>query len=50
MEKDIYSLVYELLLSGQKIILARTIRRSGSTPRGVGSMVSMIIANHPEWC
>ncbi|MCD4742874.1 MAG: XdhC family protein [Desulfobacteraceae bacterium] len=38
MEKDIYSLVYELLLSGQKIVLARTIRRSGSTPRGVGSM------------
>ena len=38
MEKDIYSKVYELLLSGQKIIFVRTIRRSGSTPRGVGSM------------
>ena len=38
MEKDIYSKVNELLLSGQKVVLARTIRRSGSTPRGVGSM------------
>ncbi|MCK5310996.1 MAG: XdhC family protein, partial [Desulfobacteraceae bacterium] len=38
MKKDIYSKVNELLVSGQKIVLARTIRRSGSTPRGVGSM------------
>ncbi|MCK5543408.1 MAG: XdhC family protein [Desulfobacterales bacterium] len=38
MEQDIYSKVNELLLSGQKIVLVRTIRRSGSTPRGVGSM------------
>jgi xanthine dehydrogenase accessory factor len=38
MEKDIYSKVNELLLSRQKIVLARTIRRAGSTPRGVGSM------------
>lgn len=38
MEKELYSKVNELLLSGQKIIIARTIRRSGSTPRDVGSM------------
>ncbi|MCK5097322.1 MAG: XdhC family protein, partial [Desulfobacteraceae bacterium] len=38
MEQDIYSKVYELLSAGQKIVLARTIRRSGSTPRDVGSM------------
>ncbi len=38
MENDIYLKVYELLLSGQKIVLAKTIRRSGSTPRDVGSM------------
>lgn len=38
MEKNIYVKVYELLLSGLKIVLVRTIRRSGSTPRDVGSM------------
>jgi xanthine dehydrogenase accessory factor len=38
MEKNIYLRAYELLSSGQKIVLARTIRRSGSTPRDVGSM------------
>ena len=38
MGKNIYSMVNELLLSGQKLILAKTIRRSGSTPRDVGSM------------
>jgi xanthine dehydrogenase accessory factor len=38
MEKNIYLKANKLLLSGQKIVLARTIRRSGSTPRGVGSM------------
>jgi len=38
METDIYSKINELLLSGQKIILVRTIRRSGSTPRDVGAM------------
>lgn len=38
MEKHIYLTAYELLSSGKKIILARTIRRSGSTPRDVGSM------------
>ena len=38
MEKNIYIKAYELLLSGQKIILAKTIRRAGSTPRDVGSM------------
>ncbi|MCP3876026.1 MAG: XdhC family protein [Desulfobacteraceae bacterium] len=36
--KNIYTTAYELLSSGQKIVLARTIRRSGSTPRDVGSM------------
>lgn len=38
MAKNIYKKVYDLLLSGQKIVLAKTIRRSGSTPRDVGSM------------
>jgi len=38
MGENIYLKVHELLSAGQKIILARTIRRSGSTPRNVGSM------------
>ena len=38
MGENIYIKAYELLSSGQKIILAKTIRRSGSTPRDVGSM------------
>jgi xanthine dehydrogenase accessory factor len=38
MGKNIYIQAYDLLCSGQKIVLARTIRRSGSTPRDVGSM------------
>ncbi|OGR15416.1 MAG: hypothetical protein A2277_00990 [Desulfobacterales bacterium RIFOXYA12_FULL_46_15] len=38
MKKNIYQAACDLLLSGQKLILARTIRRSGSTPRDVGSM------------
>jgi xanthine dehydrogenase accessory factor len=38
MKKNIYQIACELLLSGQNIILAKTIRRSGSTPRDVGSM------------
>ena len=38
MEKNIYIKVYDLLSSGQKIVLVKTIRRSGSTPRDVGSM------------
>jgi len=38
MGENIYIKAYDLVLSGQKIILARTIRRSGSTPRDVGSM------------
>lgn len=38
MEKNIYQTACELISSGRKIILARTIRRSGSTPRDVGAM------------
>lgn len=38
MGENIYIKVCELLSSGQKIVLAKTIRRSGSTPRDVGSM------------
>ena len=38
MGENIYIKVYELLSSGQKLVLAKTIRRSGSTPRDVGSM------------
>jgi xanthine dehydrogenase accessory factor len=38
MKKNIYEQAYELLLSGKNIIFVRTIRRSGSTPRNVGSM------------
>ncbi len=38
MKKNIYQSACDLISSGQKIILARTIRRSGSTPRDVGSM------------
>ncbi|MCD4676465.1 MAG: XdhC family protein [Desulfobacula sp.] len=38
MGENIYIKVYDLLSSGQKIVLAKTIRRSGSTPRDVGSM------------
>ncbi|WP_300456808.1 XdhC family aldehyde oxidoreductase maturation factor [Desulfobacula sp.] len=38
MGKNLYIEAYDLLLSGKKIVLARTIRRSGSTPRDVGSM------------
>ncbi len=38
MGKNIYIKAYELLSSGKKIVLAKTIRRSGSTPRDVGSM------------
>jgi len=38
MENNLYIKVCDLLLSGQKIVLAKTIRRSGSTPRDVGSM------------
>ncbi len=38
MKKNIYQTACDLISSGQKIILARTIRRSGSTPRDVGSM------------
>ena len=38
MGKNLYIEAYDLLSSGKKIILARTIRRSGSTPRDVGSM------------
>jgi xanthine dehydrogenase accessory factor len=38
MEKNIYLKVYELLSSGQKLVLVKNIRRSGSTPRDVGSM------------
>ncbi|CCK79683.1 MULTISPECIES: XdhC family aldehyde oxidoreductase maturation factor [Desulfobacula] len=38
MGKNLYLKAYDLLSSGKKIILARTIRRSGSTPRDVGSM------------
>ncbi|MBC2703048.1 XdhC family aldehyde oxidoreductase maturation factor [Desulfobacula sp.] len=38
MGEKIYIKVYELLSSGQKLVLAKTIRRSGSTPRDVGSM------------
>jgi len=36
--ENIYTLIYDLLSSGQKLVLARIIRRSGSTPRDVGSM------------
>lgn len=38
MGENIYQKAYDLLLSSQKIVLAKTIRRSGSTPRDVGSM------------
>ncbi len=38
MEKNIYIKAYELLLSEQKIVLARTIKCSGSTPRDAGTM------------
>ena len=38
MKKNIYQTACDSISSGQKIILARTIRRSGSTPRDVGSM------------
>ncbi|NOX34203.1 MAG: XdhC family protein [Deltaproteobacteria bacterium] len=38
MGENIYKKVHELLLTGQRIVLARTIRRSGSAPRDVGSM------------
>lgn len=38
MGDNIYLTVHELLSSGKKVVLVRTIRRSGSTPRNVGSM------------
>lgn len=38
MADPIYKTAFELLQAGKKIILARIIRRSGSTPRDVGSM------------
>ena len=38
MKINIYQTACELLLSGQKLILVKTIQRSGSTPRDVGSM------------
>lgn len=38
MKDSIYSKINELLLSGQKLVIARTIRRSGSTPRNIGAM------------
>ncbi len=38
MRENIYSRACRLLSSGQNIIFVRTIRRSGSTPRDVGSM------------
>ncbi len=38
MAENIYLKVHELLSSGQKLVFVRTIRRSGSTPRNVGSM------------
>jgi xanthine dehydrogenase accessory factor len=48
MKKHIYQTAYELLSSGKKIILAKIIRRSGSTPRDVGAMciVSHDITNN----
>ena len=38
MTTHIYAIVDRLLTSGEKLILARIIRRSGSAPRDVGSM------------
>ncbi len=38
MKENIYMKACELLLSGQKIVFAKIIRRSGSTPRAVGSV------------
>lgn len=38
MSDPIYQKILELLESGKKIILAKTIRRTGSTPRDIGSM------------
>lgn len=38
MAYNIYLNAYDLLKSNKKIVLARTIRRSGSAPRDVGSM------------
>lgn len=38
MKKNLYIIASDLLSSGQKLVLARTIKRSGSTPRDVGSM------------
>lgn len=38
MTNPIYPIVHRLLAAGEKLILARIIRRSGSAPRDVGSM------------
>ncbi len=38
MKPSIYTLVNQYLESGQKLVLAKIIRRTGSTPRDVGSM------------
>lgn len=38
MKKHIHQTTYELLSSGRKLVLAKTIKRSGSTPRDVGAM------------
>jgi len=38
MTTNIHTIVHRLLTAGEKLILARIIRRSGSAPRDVGSM------------
>lgn len=38
MEKNLYSQVYDTLQKGKAIVLARIIKSSGSTPRGIGSI------------
>jgi xanthine dehydrogenase accessory factor len=38
MDNNIYLMAYDLLEKGQRIVLARTIKRKGSAPRSVGSM------------
>ncbi len=38
MKQHLYQKAYELLAQGRRLILAKTVRRSGSTPRDVGAM------------
>ncbi|MFH1976038.1 MAG: XdhC family aldehyde oxidoreductase maturation factor [Pseudomonadota bacterium] len=38
MEKNLYSQIYDTLQKGKALVLARIIKSSGSTPRGIGSI------------